>query len=166
MVKLIAKCILTGDATVGKSALAQLFRSDGALFLKNYTMTVGVELVVKAVQIPQTGDSVWENPSVLCLVYDITSEQSFNSCAKWLQRVRARAHGLSIPGVLVGNKSDLSARRTVDFKQAQEWAASQGLDYFETSAKEMENYEAPFHHLAHTLHRVYEEHLETIKSLI
>nr|XP_014352798.1 PREDICTED: intraflagellar transport protein 27 homolog isoform X3 [Latimeria chalumnae] len=58
MVKLIAKCILTGDATVGKSALAQLFRSDGALFLKNYTMTVGVELVVKAVQIPQTGDSV------------------------------------------------------------------------------------------------------------
>ncbi|XP_036616705.1 intraflagellar transport protein 27 homolog [Trichosurus vulpecula] len=38
MVKLAAKCILAGDATVGKSALAQMFRSDGAHFQKNYTL--------------------------------------------------------------------------------------------------------------------------------
>lgn len=29
---------LTGDSTVGKTALAQLFRSDGAHFQKNYTL--------------------------------------------------------------------------------------------------------------------------------
>ena len=38
MVKLAAKCILAGDPTVGKTALAQLFRSDGAHFQKNYTL--------------------------------------------------------------------------------------------------------------------------------
>lgn len=37
-------------------------------------------------------------------------------------------------GVLVGNKSDLSARREVQVSMAQEWAHSQGLDYHETSA--------------------------------
>ena len=29
---------LTGDPTVGKTALAQIFRSDGAHFQKNYTL--------------------------------------------------------------------------------------------------------------------------------
>ena len=58
MVKLAAKCILAGDPTVGKTALAQLFHSDGAHFQKNYTLTTGVDLVVKTVAVPDTGDSV------------------------------------------------------------------------------------------------------------
>lgn len=37
-------------------------------------------------------------------------------------------------GVLVGNKSDLSTRREVQASVAEEWAQSQGLEYFETSA--------------------------------
>lgn len=39
-----------------------------------------------------------------------------------------------VPGVLVGNKSDLSARREVQASVAKEWAQSQGLEYHETSA--------------------------------
>ncbi|KAM9684684.1 intraflagellar transport protein 27 homolog isoform 2-T2 [Dama dama] len=58
MVKLAAKCILAGDPTVGKTALVQLFRSNGAHFQKNYTLTTGVDLVVKTVPVPDTGDSV------------------------------------------------------------------------------------------------------------
>lgn len=41
---------------------------------------------------------------------------------------------LCVSGVLVGNKSDLSARREVQASVAQEWAQSQGLEYHETSA--------------------------------
>lgn len=37
-------------------------------------------------------------------------------------------------GVLVGNKSDLSTRREVQASVAEEWAQSQGMKYFETSA--------------------------------
>lgn len=40
----------------------------------------------------------------------------------------------TVSGVLVGNKSDLSARREVQASAAEEWAQSQGMEYFETSA--------------------------------
>nr|XP_015005738.2 intraflagellar transport protein 27 homolog isoform X3 [Macaca mulatta] len=108
---------LTGDPAVGKTALAQIFRSDGAHFQKSYTLTTGMDLVVKTVAVPDTGDSVelfifdsagkelfsemldklWESPNVLCLVYDVTSEQSFNNCSKWLEKARAQAPGTSLP---------------------------------------------------------------------
>lgn len=185
MVKLAAKCILAGDPTVGKTALAQLFRSDGVHF-QNYTLTAGVDLVVKTVPVPDTSDSVelfifdsagkelfsemldklWESPNVLCLVYDVTSEQSFNSCGKWLEKARAQAPGVLLPGVLVGNKTDLAGRRTVDSAQARAWALGQGLECFETSVKEMENYEAPFHCLAKQFHHLYRERVEAFHTLV
>lgn len=186
MVKLAAKCILAGDPAVGKTALAQTLRSDGAHFQKNYTLTTGVDLVVKTVPVPDTGDSVelfifdsagkelfsdmldklWESPDVLCLVYDVTSEQSFNSCSRWLEKARCLAPGVSLPGVLVGNKTDLASRRAVDPAQAQAWALSQGLECLETSVKEQENYEAPFHCLAQQFHRLYREKVEIFRALV
>ncbi|XP_077908931.1 intraflagellar transport protein 27 homolog isoform X2 [Ictidomys tridecemlineatus] len=42
-------------------------------------------------------DKLWESPNVLCLVYDVTNEQSFNSCGKWLEKVRAQAPGTTLP---------------------------------------------------------------------
>ncbi|KAM4652505.1 intraflagellar transport protein 27 homolog [Discoglossus pictus] len=186
MVKLSAKCIVAGDVTVGKSTIVQLFRSDGSHFQKNYNMTAIVDVSVKTVQIPDTGDSVelflldspgkemfyetaekmWDQPNAVCLVFDITSETSFSSCAKWLQRARSRSSSPHLPGVLVGNKTDLSGRRAVEEMQAQEWAASHGLEYFEISAKELENFERPFHALAKAFHRLYQERVESLKSLV
>ncbi|KAG5278766.1 hypothetical protein AALO_G00102520 [Alosa alosa] len=181
MVKLRAKCILVGDAAVGKSALSQMFRSDGAHFQKMYSMTTGVELLTKCVNIPNTSDSVelyifdspgkeifaefcekmWGQPSVVCVAFDITSTASFSSCGRWLERVRALSQGLQVPGVLVGTKSDLSSRREVEATVAQEWAQSQGLEYFETSAKEMENCDAPFVCLAQGFHAL-QNQIETV----
>ncbi|XP_011834327.1 PREDICTED: intraflagellar transport protein 27 homolog isoform X3 [Mandrillus leucophaeus] len=164
MVKLAAKCILAGDPAVGKTALAQIFRSDGAHFQKSYTLTTGMDLVVKTVPVPDTGDSVelfifdsagkelfsemldklWESPNVLCLVYDVTSEQSFNNCSKWLEKARAQAPGTSLPGVLVGNKTDLVGRRAVDSAEARAWALGQGLECFETSVTRDGKLRSPF----------------------
>ncbi|XP_077805963.1 intraflagellar transport protein 27 homolog isoform X1 [Macaca mulatta] len=174
-----------GDPAVGKTALAQIFRSDGAHFQKSYTLTTGMDLVVKTVAVPDTGDSVelfifdsagkelfsemldklWESPNVLCLVYDVTSEQSFNNCSKWLEKARAQAPGTSLPGVLVGNKTDLVGRRAVDSAEARAWALGQGLECFETSVKEMENFEAPFHCLAKQFHQLYREKAGVFRAL-
>ncbi|XP_071360418.1 intraflagellar transport protein 27 homolog [Trachinotus anak] len=185
MVKLRARCLVVGDAAVGKSALSHVFHSDGALFQKNYSMTTGVELLMKCVNIPETNDSVelyiidsagketlveacekmWGEPSLLCLVFDLTSEQSFANCSHWLERVRARCQGLHVPGVLVGNKSDLSDRREVQASEAQEWAQSQGLEYYETSVRDMENCDAPLLSLARAFHSLYQERRETIQNL-
>ncbi|XP_040090643.1 intraflagellar transport protein 27 homolog isoform X1 [Oryx dammah] len=148
--------------------------------------TTGVDLVVKTVPVPDTGDSVelfifdsagkelfsemldklWESPNVLCLVYDVTNEQSFTNCSKWLEKARSQIPGTTLPGVLVGNKTDLAGRRVVDMAQAQAWALGQGLECFETSVKEMENYEAPFHYLARQFHHLYREKLEVFQALV
>ncbi|KAK5873355.1 hypothetical protein PBY51_018403 [Eleginops maclovinus] len=185
MVKLRAKCLLVGDAAVGKSALSHMFHSDGTLFQKNYSMTTGVDLLMKCVHIPDSGDSVelyimdsagkqtlvescekmWGEVSLLCLVFDLTSEQSFANCSHWMERVRAHCRSLHLPGVLVGNKSDLSTRREVQASVAQEWAESQGLEYHETSAKEKENCDAPLLALARAYHSLYQERRETIQNL-
>ncbi|GAB1299545.1 Intraflagellar transport protein 27 homolog [Apodemus speciosus] len=156
-----------GDPAVGKTALVQMFRSDGAHFQKNYTLTTGVDLVVKTVPVLDTNDSVlWENPNALCLVYDVTNEQSFLSCTKWLEKVRSQTSGISLPGVLVGTKTDLAGRQTVDSAQAQAWALSQGLEFFETSVKEMDNYEAPFHCLAKQFYQLYREKVDIFHTLV
>ncbi|NWJ10362.1 IFT27 protein, partial [Crypturellus undulatus] len=177
---------LAGDPAVGKTALAQMFCSDGAHFQKNYTLTTGTELLVKAVSVPETSDSVelfifdsagkdlfsemleklWEQPNVLCLVYDVTNEQSFNNCDKWLEKLRAQAAGMHLPGVLVGNKTDLVGRRVVEQKQAQEWAEKHDLEYCEMSVKEMKNFEAPFHILAKSFHQLYREKVESFHSVV
>nr|XP_023421088.1 intraflagellar transport protein 27 homolog isoform X2 [Cavia porcellus] len=82
-------------------------------------------------------DKLWESPNVLCLVYDVTNEQSFSNCGKWLEKARAQIPGTSLPGVLVGNKTDLASRRAVDPEQARAWALSQGLECFEISVPEV-----------------------------
>ncbi|KAK9399972.1 intraflagellar transport protein 27 like [Crotalus adamanteus] len=186
MVKLSAKCIVVGDSTVGKTALVQMFCNDGAHFQKNYTLTIGVELLMKTVPIPGTNDSVeffffdsagkelfseildklWEQPNALCIVYDVTNEQSFNNSAQWLERLRIQTSGIHIPAVLVGNKIDLSDRRVVEHKQAQQWAEANGLEYCEISVKEMENFEVPFHIVANSFHRLYKEKVEIFHSLV
>ncbi|KAJ7330138.1 hypothetical protein JRQ81_016312 [Phrynocephalus forsythii] len=163
-----------------------MFCNDGAHFQKNYTLTTGVELLVKTVPIPETSDSVelflfdsaskelfsdmleklWEQPNAVCIIYDVTNVQSFANCDKWLEKVRARVSGRQIPGVLVGNKTDLIERRVVEQKQAQEWAETNGLGYCEISVKEMENYEAPFHIVANAFHQLYKEKVETFHALV
>uniref|UniRef100_A0A672ZEI4 Intraflagellar transport 27 homolog (Chlamydomonas) n=1 Tax=Sphaeramia orbicularis TaxID=375764 RepID=A0A672ZEI4_9TELE len=154
----------------GKTTLSHMFNSDGSLFQKNYSMvrtsdelyildSAGKETLVEACE------KMWGRPSLLCLVFDLTSQQSFTNCTNWMDKVLAHCQGLRVPGVLVGNKSDLSARREVDRSVAQDWAQSQGLDYHETSAKEVENCDGPLVSLARAFHSLYHQHCETTHSL-
>ncbi|KAK7144106.1 hypothetical protein R3I94_010512 [Phoxinus phoxinus] len=186
MVKLRAKCVVVGDAAVGKSTLCQMFRSDGAVFQKNYTMNVGVELLEKSVSIPDTSDTVefyifdsagrepfadacenmWKQPSVVCVVFDISSEVSFTSSGRWIDRLRSHCDGLHVPGVLVGNKSDLAVRREVDGAEARAWAQTHGLEYHETCAREIGQFEAPFLSLARAFHSLYQDQMQIVQSLV
>ena len=45
----------------------------------------------------------WDMPSVVVVVYDCTSETSFDSCEKWLQRVRQQSPDVVIPGLFCFN---------------------------------------------------------------
>ncbi|CAH0378680.1 unnamed protein product [Pelagomonas calceolata] len=171
------KVVVVGDATVGKSALISMFHSGGASYPKQYVMTSWVDFRVKQVDIPDTstavelylfdcaGDPVFnqveENASqydqagFLFVVYDVTKEDSFASCAKWIQGVR-KGREDRLPGVLVANKIDLEERRVVDEQRGRDFAKENGLVYFETSALQG-NYEGPFRHVAMEFAKKYEE---------
>uniref|UniRef100_A0A3Q3WYQ2 Uncharacterized protein n=1 Tax=Mola mola TaxID=94237 RepID=A0A3Q3WYQ2_MOLML len=174
MVKLRARCLLLGDAAVGKTALSHMFHNDGTLFQKNYSMVSTFrQKILELYLIDSAGkqtlveacEKMWGELSMLCLVFDLTSEQSFVNCSYWMERVRAHCQGLHIPGILVGNKSDLTARREVQASVAQEWAQSRGMEYHETSAKEKENCDALLLSLAQTFHSLYQERRSAIQNL-
>jgi len=109
MPTLRCKVLILGNATVGKSALTQMFHSDNTHYPKNYVMTIGVEFSVKAVHIPDTnyvvelylfdcaGQDIYqslipkymEEVSMIALVYDVTQQLSFDACSTWLNIVRS-----------------------------------------------------------------------------
>ena len=186
MVILRAKCVIAGEAGVGKSALVQIFGSDGSQFPKNYSMTAGIDLHTKVVNIPETSDSVefylydsggqeiftdlvlqsWDTLDLTMIVYDVTNDQSFNACTKWIERCQKQQTANKMIGVLVANKTDLKQRRVVSMKQGKELASTHGLEYFETSAKQNQNVEAAFYFLASTYHQVYDDRIAHMQSMV
>ena len=58
LTRLCAKNAQMGDPAVGKSALTQMFHSNGQRFPKAYQMTCGVDFCAKAVRVPETEDAV------------------------------------------------------------------------------------------------------------
>lgn len=55
------------------------------------------------------GAAYYENAAFVCLVFDVSNRDSFESCGRWLQGVRAALPSASapLPGVLIANKADL-----------------------------------------------------------
>merc|ERR1719198_886111 len=181
--QLILRCklVILGDACVGKTALTQVFQSGGSTYPKNYLMTTGADFCVKQVPIPDKNASVelyihdcagssifnqiemntkyWENASAVMIVYDITSQESLQSCSKWLQQIQASKNGgPKFIGVLVGNKSDhrdgaIDTRAEVIEVDAMNFGKQLDLQYFETSAATNTKVEEPFKYIATEFYR-------------
>jgi GTPase SAR1 family protein len=66
---------------------------------------------------------------IALLVFDVTSLQSFESIARWMDEIRTQAHE-HIRIVIVGNKIDAVEKRVVDRNAAQEYAAKLKVPYF------------------------------------
>ncbi|CAN0139201.1 unnamed protein product [Hapterophycus canaliculatus] len=176
-----AKVVVVGDACVGKTSVVQMFKSGGHDYPKNYIMTIGVDFGVKQLKIPETdcvvelflfdcpgqgvfnkleqGAAHYENAAFVCLVFDVSNRDTFESCGRWLQGVRAALPSAStpLPGVLIANKADLreggiNARAIVETKEGQLFAQQNGLEYFETSAAGAKGIDAPFQHMATRFH--------------
>lgn len=109
--------------------------------------------------------------STFAVVYDTSSEASFNAVEGWIEVFRTYCPGNSA-GVLIGNKSDLEERTEVRSARGLELAQSNGLEFFEASAvccllinltiqlKGGEPLEAPFHYLARTFLTMYEDKIQ------
>lgn len=185
VLKLRSKVVVLGDPGVGKSALTQMFHTNGQKFPKNYLMTIGVDFCMKAVQVAD-GESLaavelyvfdtagqdlfaemaphyWEATASLVLVYDITRADSLDHLAEWLERIsRVVPVESMISGCVVANKTDLHERREISREAGEVFAQRYGFAFFEASALEHSGVDAPFAHAAAATHRQYRESVEEL----
>ncbi|NXX84128.1 RB39B protein, partial [Urocolius indicus] len=158
------RVIMLGDSTVGKSSL--LRRYTEGVFLDAINQTVGVDFYVRSVELEpglrvklQFWDtagqerfrsvtrSYYRNSAGGMLLFDLTNRSSFESVRRWHRDVTAALQPLPIVFLLVGHKSDLREQRRVGRREAERLAASLGIQYVETSAKDASNVAQAFHTL-------------------
>lgn len=164
----LCECLQIGDPAVGKTALTQMFHSNGQRFPKAYNMTCGVDFCVKAVTVPGTTDAVefhcfdvggqdifsemfgsyCEGTKAVLLVYDVTRGHTFEACGNWYSRLLEATGAEGLPGAVVANKVDLRERIVINRQVGQRMAASMNMPYFETSALDGHACDEPFVELA------------------
>jgi len=84
----------------------------------------------------------------ILLVYDITSEKSFDSIRNWIRNIEEHASS-DVERMLIGNKCDLNDKRQVSKERGEKLAMEYGMKCMETSAKlNIENIENAFFTLA------------------
>lgn len=165
------KLLLIGDSSVGKSSLLLRFAEDS--FSHTFISTIGVDFKTRTIDIDgeQVKLSIWDTAGQerfrtitaayyrgangIVLVYDITSESSFNSIRGWIRNIEEHASE-NVCKILVGNKADMEDRRVVTKEQGQQLASEFKIQFFETSAKADINVEEAFVSIAKESKKRYE----------
>jgi Ras-related protein Rab-5C len=144
------KVVVAGDMGTGKTSLVACF-ARGELSPATKP-TVGVAFSKKTVSLPgvTVQFAIWDSAGqerfasinqmyfrgagAAVLVFDMTSNASFERLDFWLDQVRSNG----VPGMVVAiaaNKADMRAVRAVTSEAARAYAEQRGCLYFETSAK-------------------------------
>ncbi|XP_070295641.1 ras-related protein Rab-15 isoform X3 [Salvelinus sp. IW2-2015] len=99
------------------------------------------------------------------LVYDITSERSFQHIMKWASDVDEYAPD-NIQKILIGNKSDEEEKRQVATEQGNKLAKDYGMDFFETSASTNYNITESFTRLAEQVLAANKKDLDLLRASV
>ncbi|CDS41093.1 intraflagellar transport protein 27 [Echinococcus multilocularis] len=89
-------------------------------------------------------------------MFDVTDRSSFEACPLWTQKLKKLAKNSSVPGILIGNKTDLISLRDVTETEARQFAEEIGIKYCELSIKEARNVLEPFNILARDFYKLYQ----------
>jgi len=164
--KVLLKIVILGDSGVGKTSLMNQYVNKK--FSSQYKATIGADFLTKEVMIDDKlvtlqiwdtagqerfqslGVAFYRGADACILVYDITSEKSFDQLNSWRTEFLSQANPRdpdNFPFVVIGNKVDKEAERRVPKSKASQWCKSKGpkpISYFETSAKEAIKVESAF----------------------
>lgn len=150
----IYKILILGDSGVGKSSILIRYVDDN--FHESYISTIGVDFRTKTISVNNkliklniwdtTGQerfrsvtqSYYKNASGIILCYDVTCYESFDNIKCWLSEIKKRAD-LDTDVIIIGNKSDLTAKKVVDFNEVKAFCDELNLKCFETSASKNSN---------------------------
>ena len=148
--KKIIKIILIGNAGVGKTSLVNAY--DYGKFNENSITTQTSNYIKKTRKIGQFEYEIqiWDTPGqeryrsvtnlflrnakICLLVYDITSETSFQSLDYWIDSIKENLGDDPIIAI-IGNKADLFENEKIDQKKGEQYAKKQGALFTLTSAK-------------------------------
>jgi len=149
--------ILTlGNSSVGKTCFIQRY-TNNTFQLSNIT-TTGIEMQRKIMKINDKTYKVdfhdtqgqeryrsisynyVKNADGIILMYDITSQTSFDSISEWMENIR-KIKNEQFPIVLVGNKCDLEDKRVISKEEGEDLAKKYELPFYETSNKDNINIE-------------------------
>ena len=130
-------------------------------FTESYISTIGVDFRFRTVKIDKKTVKlqIWDTAGQerfrtitsayyrgadgIIMVYDVTSQDSFDHVNDWLKEVNRYASEGTCK-LLVGNKSDRSTEKVVTKEKAKEFADDIGVPFLETSAKSANNVEEAF----------------------
>ena len=155
----VFKIVIIGNSSVGKSSLLLRFADD--IFHSTFLPTIGVDFKIRTIE--QGGSVVklqmWDTAGQekfknivsayykgaqgIMFVFDLCDPRSFKDIKSWMAEAE-RFSGERAVKILVGNKCDMGNERMVSREEAEMYAESEGMTYFETSAKTNANVENVF----------------------
>lgn len=163
------KIVLIGDSGVGKTNLLERLAHNR--FNTSTRSTIGVEFDTKCFVVDgkKIKAQIWDTAGQeryraitsayyrgavgAIVVYDITRKESFESATnQWIKQLKDNSEG-GIVISLVGNKTDLSEKRQVNFQAAREAAQIGGYQLTETSALSDLNVQEAFQSLVEKIYR-------------
>ena len=161
------KFILIGDSAVGKTSICKMFCEKS--FDERQQQTVALEFGTKTTEIEGTKIKlqIWDTAgqerfhsmtrayfrgaTAVLLVFDISSRTSFSHLSQWVDDAQKLSPAQAVK-VLIGNKSDLSDKREVSTAEAQDFADTHSLSFFETSALSGDRIDDAFMETAHAVY--------------
>ena len=147
------KVVLIGESGVGKTSIISQFTkgvfnqdlmsTNGATFstkkkeFKDLNKTLSFEIWDTAGQekYRSLAKMFFKDAAVALIVYDITSRKSFDEIKNYWMNLVKENGPKQIIMYIVGNKCDLSEKEAVIEDQAREYAESQNVSFYLTSAK-------------------------------
>lgn len=170
------KVCIVGDGGVGKTTIVHRYVKD--VFLKDTKITIGTNLFIKRVEIPEKDMKVtlqiWDlggeqkfdmiRPNFysgaggVIYTFDLTRRFSLMNLTKWKDEIESSIG--SVPSILIGNKLDLvtgDKNRPISKTEGREIKEELNSAYYlETSAKTNDNIDNSFLKIAKLIHNSYE----------
>ncbi len=157
--EVVYKLVIVGESGVGKSCLMLRFADD--MFSPVHLSTIGVDFKIRQMQLDgkQVKLQMWDTAGQerfqaitnsyfvgadgMMIVYDVCNRKTFERVQYWVTEVQRYAKN-SPPCLLIGNKTDMTARRAVSEEEGRALAEKMDMQFVETSAKTSHNVEQAF----------------------
>ena len=165
------RIITLGDSGVGKTSIINRYVKD--IFNDNNASTIGINVSIKEIYFNQQKinlklidtcgqekyhaltKSYLKNADACFFIFALNDKESFDNIKKWMELFNENNSIKDIPKMLLGNKNDL--QKQIKDNLIQEYAETNEINYFETSAKDKKNINESMEELGQMLYKQYEK---------